>query len=127
MTHQTERDLFAARLLEWSNRTGLITSNGNSVGRAETSSDKQAGWSGQAAGIRVQGNQSESGQPEKNHRVEERGRGNNQETQTRVETLRCDSRGKSRLRNECVEVCMLICVCVNEVQVWQDNQAQVWG
>ncbi len=70
MKHQTERDPFAAGLLEWSNRTGSITSNGNSVDRAETSSDKQAGWSGQAANIRVQGNQSESGQPEENHRVE---------------------------------------------------------
>ncbi len=51
-THQTEWDPFAA-LLEWSNRNGSITSNRNREGKAETWSEKQAGWSGQAADIRV--------------------------------------------------------------------------
>ncbi len=46
--HQTERDPFAA-LLEWSNRNRSNTNNGNSEGKAETWSEKQAGWSGQAA------------------------------------------------------------------------------
>ncbi len=50
--HQTERDPFAA-LLEWSNRNGSITNNGNREGKAEMLSEKQAGWSGQAADIRV--------------------------------------------------------------------------
>ncbi len=51
-THQTEWDPFAA-LLEWSNRNGSITSNRNREGKAQTWSEKQAGWSGQAADIRV--------------------------------------------------------------------------
>ncbi len=61
MKHQMERDPFAACLLEWSNRTGSITNNGNSVGRAETLSDTQAGWSGRVSESREispsQGNQ----------------------------------------------------------------------
>ncbi len=76
-THQTEWDPFAA-LLEWSNRNRSITSNRNREGKAETWSEKQAGWSGQAADIRVR---EETVRVGVTSRVsEERGRGRNQET-----------------------------------------------
>ncbi len=78
-THQTEWDPFAA-LLEWSNRNGSITSNRNREGKAETWSEKQAGWSGQAADIRVREETVRVGVPAEYQRIEERGRGKNQET-----------------------------------------------